>query len=427
MANEKPAATLWNRNFTILWAGLVQSYLGDAFLAIGLMWLVLDITKSPASAATVVALGGLPKLLGPLAGVLVDRTSKRLLMVGADLARGAILLGVFGLHTLGWLQVVHLYAVALALGLLSIVYSPSLRVLLPTLVPNERLPAANSALQAGLQLSSIVGASLAGVVLAAVGAPVALLIDGVTFLVAGAAISLIRFPESLLASKGLRARQVLAALWEGLRYIVGVREVLALTFLAFFINLVLSPINVILPVFSEKVLGAGVQGFGFLASAIGLGLLLGNVLAGLIGDRLAYAWMIFWGLLGMAASLAGLSLVQGLNWALAAVAILGATAPIVQVPLVTRLQRSVPQGLQGRVFATWDAVVTLSIPMAAVLAGRALAQFPVSLVFVFGAVGTMAVAMAWLATALRSATPWPRPAPSAAFAAETELPPEAGA
>jgi len=55
MLDERPAK-LWNRNFVILWVGLVQSYLGDAFLAIGLMWLVLQMTASPATAGAVPAL-----------------------------------------------------------------------------------------------------------------------------------------------------------------------------------------------------------------------------------------------------------------------------------------------------------------------------------------------------------------------------------
>jgi DHA3 family macrolide efflux protein-like MFS transporter len=393
---QSPRVTIWNRNFSILWAGLVQSYLGDAFLTIGLMWLVLEMTDSPASAATVVALGGIPKLFGPLAGVFVDRVSKRKLMIGSDLIRGALLVGVFALHLTGLLCVWHLYLIVIVLGMLSIIYGPALRILLPALVPDDRLPAANSTMQASLQVSTIVGTSLAGAVLAGVGAPIALLIDGVSFLVAAVVLWFVRFPGELCQAVGLEMRKVLGDTLGGLRFIVSAREVLTLTLLAFFLNLVLSPINIILPIFSENVLGAGVMGFGFLASAISLGILLGNVIAGIVGDRVPYARSIVIGLLGMAATLAGLSLIQSMWLALAAIAGLGMTAPFIQVPAVTHLQRSVPQKLQGRVFATWEALVTLSTPIAATLVGHALLALPVTLIFQAAALGILPITALWI-------------------------------
>ncbi|NOX63335.1 MAG: MFS transporter [Chloroflexi bacterium] len=387
---------LWNRNFAVLWAGQTQSYLGDAFLNIGLMWFVLELTGSAAAAATVLVLGGLPKLLGPLTGILVDRADKKTLMIASDVLRGALLILMYLLFLWDKLQVWHLYALIVLLSALSIIYGPSLRVLLPRLVPNESLPAANSALQASLQVSTIVGASLAGVALVAFGAPMALLIDGISFLVAAVAIALVRLPQKKEASsKTLQPSEIWRDLLDGLRYILTSREVLVLTALAFIINLVLSPVNVIFPVFSKDVLGAGVAGFGLLASTIAIGLFLGNIVVGSIGDRLHYTRSILTGLAIMCFGLVGLGFSLSLLTALLFTALLGSGVPFIQVALVTRLQRAVPPMLQGRVFSTLEAVVTLALPIAAGLAGRALMTYAVSSIFYVAAAGIFLVAVAW--------------------------------
>lgn len=400
--SQKQQTKLWNRNFTILWLGQVQSYLGDAFLAIGLMWLALEMTGSPAVGGTILALGAIPKLLGPLAGVIVDRVNKRWLMIGSNLIRGVVLIALFALHLVGWLEVWHLYLLVVILGVMVIFYDPALRVMLPTLVPDATLPAANSTLQASVQFSTVMGATLAGVALAAFGAPIALLLDGLTFLISALALCFVHFPPALLQTASLEARQVLRDMISGLRYIFLTQEVLSLTILGFFINLVLSPVNVIFPIFSKDVLGGGVKGFGFLASAIAAGMLLGSVVAGVVGDRLPHTRAILIGLLGMVVALGGLSFTQTLLPALLMTAGLGMMVPIIQVPLVTRLQRAVPQDYQGRVFGTLNALITLATPLAAALAGQALMVLPVPPIFRAAALGMLVVVGLWVCVEMRT-------------------------
>lgn len=406
---------LWNRDFAILWAGLAQSYLGDAFLAVGLMWLALEMTGSPAVAGTIMALEGLPKLFGPLAGAIVDRSNLRRLLIGSDLARGALLVAIFGLHSTGRLEIWHLYGLVVALGAFEIFYGPSLQVMLPTLVPDTALPAATGLLQATLQVSLIVGASLAGALLAVFGTPLAILLDGITFILAAAALSFVRFPSSLLRKVKLGVRQLASDLIEGFRFILGSTEVLSLTGIALLINLVLSPANVIFPIFSRDVLRGGVQGYGLLAASIAGGLLLGNALAGLVGDRVRHTRLMLLGMAGMAAALAVLSLVRTMTPALAATVALGMTAPFIQVPLVTRLQRIVPQRVKGRVFATLQSLLKLALPVAAAAAGQALTAFPVAVVLRGAAMGVAVAVTVWAAAAIsvrhRPMSPVPEEAP----------------
>ncbi len=400
----RPAAAstrrLWTRDYSILWAGMFQSHLGSAFLEIGLMWLAYEKSGSPAVVGTILALEGIPMLFGPLAGVVVDRSSKRLLLIGSDLVRGMSLLLVFFLHHGGLLQLWHLYGLVIILGSAAVPYHPSVTILLPTLVGDEALPAANSFMQVGRRSATIAGASLAGIALAVVGAPTALLIDGISFLIAAFAISLLRFKTPLLRGMSLRAGEVVRDLLEGLRFLIGTGELIALVAILFMVNLVLTPVNVIFPVFSNDVLGQGVTGFGFLAAALAVGLLLGSLLAAALGDRLTYTWAILVALLSLSALLTALSLTETLAPAFVLVTGIGMATALVQVPLLSHLQRTVPQQLQGRVFATIDSLGTLALPLGAGLAGQALLLLKVPVVFRAAAVGILSVALIWLAVVL---------------------------
>jgi DHA3 family macrolide efflux protein-like MFS transporter len=372
---------LWNRNFALLWIGLVQSYFGDAFLGVGLTWLILKRTGSPAAAATILVLQTIPKLLGPIAGVIVDRTNKLVLLVSCDILRGIGLVFMFVFYLLGIIEVWHFYVLVALLGAFTIFYGPALRVSLPVIVPQTQLISANSALQFGQQGALIIGASVAGMALTVFDAPLALLIDGISFLVTAVLLLFVRFP----ADNGQTAKIGIHEVWhdvvDGVRYIIARREVIILSLLLFFLNLILSPINVIFPVFSQMVLGAGVAGFGLLASAVSLGLLLGNVIVGIIGNRLHYTYSIIIGLIGMSVAIGALGYVQTLILALTMTTSLGMMVPFIQVPITSQLQQSVPWTHLGRVFAMLETWVMLSIPLAATLASHALIALPIGSIF----------------------------------------------
>ncbi len=386
---------LWNRNFSILWVGLLQSYLGDAFLNIGIMWLILELTGSAVIASTLIILENTPKVFGPLAGVVVDRTDKRNLLIFSDLIRGAVLLALFLLYLFHMLAVWEVYVGVAILGLFAVFYGPALQVALPRLVPPSSLTQANSLVQGGQQLAMIVGASLAGVILAAFGSDIALLVDGISFIVCGLMLFAIRFPKEP-EEGGMNVDEVLHDLKEGLRYFGRAKEVLLITAIAFVINAVLGPVNVVFPIFAKEVLGGGVEAFGFLASAVGVGMLLGNVAVGSIGDRISYVQSIAVGLVMMFLMLVALGMSRSVAMALAATSVLGFAVPFIQVALVSRLQRSVPQKIQGRVFATLGSVVALALPISAAVAGQMLEKFSVTIFFYASAVGVLAVAAVWM-------------------------------
>lgn len=387
---------LWNRDFTILWIGLLQSYLGDAFLSIGVMWLVLELTGSAVAASTIIILQNMPKVFGPVAGVVVDRTDKRALLIVSDWVRGVILVLLFFLYMLGELMAWHVYVMIAFLGMFAILYGPALQVALPKLVPDRSLTQANSLVQGGQQLAMVVGASLAGVTLVAFGAYVALLVDGLSYLLCGLLLFVVHLPKETAGATRVSIKEILGDLKDGLFYLGYTKEVLLLTVVAFAINCVVGPVNVVFPIFAKDVLGEGIQAFGFLASAIAFGLLVGNGVVGGVGDRLSFVQSIAIGLLATSITLAMLGLSRSLIPALVAAGVLGMSVPFIQVALVSRLQRNVPGEYQGRVFATLGSVVALAFPVSAAVTGQLLQVLPANTFFYISAVGILVVASIWI-------------------------------
>ncbi|MFZ5826077.1 MAG: MFS transporter [Bacillota bacterium] len=383
---------LWNRNFRLLATGLLISYIGDAFFAIGIVWLALTVTGNVLVAGTLMAVYGLPSLLlGPVAGALVDTWNKRWIMIIADGVRGLIVLAIFGLARASALPLPALYAGVLLLSLCDTLYKPSLRVLVPTLVPDAALARANSFIQGSQQFALILGASIAGLVVANLGTDVTMLVNALSFVVSALALYLVRFPDRLVQGRKVTVGSVLASTWQGVRYAAVTPDLLVIVLLAFGMNLVLSPVNIIFPVYSRDVIGAGAEGFGWLSASIGLGMVLGNLVLGTLGSRLRGPVAMALGVGTMALAFVGLGLAGALAPALACVVLLGMAAPFVQVPMVTHLQRSVPVAMQGRVFATFATVAQAAIPLGAALAGVALHALPVGRVFQAGALGLVAV------------------------------------
>ena len=184
-------ALLRRRDFGLLWAGGLISETGDWFLLVGLPVWVLQVTGSSLVTATVFLVGLLPGLVvGPLAGVLVDRWDRRRTLVAVSLAQAAFLLPLLAVDGRGRLWIVYLVmAVEAALAQLN---DPARNALVPSLVAKADLVGANALIGLNGNLARLVGSPLGGI-LGRGGRPPGLVVgDAVSFLVGAALIGLVR-------------------------------------------------------------------------------------------------------------------------------------------------------------------------------------------------------------------------------------------
>jgi MFS family permease len=187
-------ALLRRRDFGLLWAGGLISETGDWFLLVGLPVWVLQVTGSSLVTATVFLVGLLPGLVvGPLAGVLVDRWDRRRTLVAVSLAQAAFLLpllAVDGRHRL-WV----VYLVMAAEAALAQLNDPARNALVPTLVARDDLVGANALIGLNANLARLAGSPLGGLLVELAGLPGLVIGDAVSFLLGAALLGLVRRPS----------------------------------------------------------------------------------------------------------------------------------------------------------------------------------------------------------------------------------------
>jgi len=355
-----------------LWLGQIISNLGDTLNYVALVVLVFRLSHSGLAVSALVLTEIVPTLLlGPIAGVVIDRFDRQRVLIVVDTVRAVLVLVLALTHVL-W--AVYLLAALLAVG--STLFNPALQAMIPALLTEEERLAANSMAWSSGRLVQIIGASVAGGLIAWGGTTPAFLVNAASF--ACSAVLLTRL--SLPHRAGSPGRGGLGA-WvgdarDGLAYarrdpfVARFLPVQALTSLA------TGATSALLVVLATTHLHLAAQGFGWLLAAIGIGALLGPFLSnGLTRGRPLDVRLLFVPYLIRGAGDIALGLVVGLPWALVILFIYGLNTSTGMVASNTILQTVIPDRVRGRVFTlldvTWAAMRLLSLGLGGLLADRA--------------------------------------------------------
>lgn len=366
---------LRHRNFALLWSAGLISLAGDWILFIALPFYVYSLTHSTLATGGLFVAETLPRLLiGSVAGVFVDRWERKWVMVGADLARGVLMVFLLTVHSTGWVWVVFL--VSACESTISQVFNPARSAALPSLVERAELAPANSLDSLSDALTRLAGAPLGGILFGLVGLTGVALVDGVSYLCSGALIALISVslravPAAAIASVPAEAalRRMRREWLEGMRIMRDLPVIGALS-AATALSMVGQGIgNVLLVVFVKNNLHGSAALFGGLATVQGAGALLGSVamgrLAGVLLPRRVLAPSF--ALVGL--SIGALAGFPSVPVALLASLLIGVLAVASVISMRTLLQTIVPNELRGRVFGTRIALNALATTAGMVAAG----------------------------------------------------------
>jgi MFS family permease len=276
-------ALLRRRDFGLLWAGGLISETGDWLLLVGLPIWVLQLTGSSLVTATVFLVGLLPGLVvGPLAGVLVDRWDRRRTLVAVSLAQAASLLPLLAVDGRGDLWIV--YAVMAVEASLAQLNDPARNALVPSLVDGPDLVGANALIGLNSNLARLAGSPLGGILVEVAGLPGLVIGDAASFLVGAALIGLVGSPGRAPAPPAVAgpvpaaARGVAGEWLDGLRVTLGSRELrwgLVVNGLA---AVAQGIFTVLFVVFVTRELGGDGADIGLLRGVQAVGGLLGGVL-----------------------------------------------------------------------------------------------------------------------------------------------------
>lgn len=399
--------------FLRLWTAQAISQLGTQVTLLALPLaaiLVLDATATEVALLSAVEV--LPFLLFTLpAGVWVDRLPRRPILVVTDLARAAALTSIPLAYAVDALTLPHLYVVAFAMGVLTVFFDVSYLAYLPSLVERRQLGAANSKLEATRSAAQVVGPGTAGVLVDLITAPLAILVDGVSYLFSAFFVWRIRRADRREASVAPRGR-LLPQLREGLSYVLRHPYLRPLTLSTGGWNLFANIGFGIILVYAVRTLDLSPAVIGVLIAIGGAGSVAGALAAARITDRVGLGRTMVWGALGasLAQFLIPLAPRENPELVLLGSFLVGSfLGMLFNVTQLTFRQSITPERLQGRMNAVVRFMYWGPQPAGFALGGVLAAVIGLRPTLFVSAVGSTLVFLPLLAHPIRKLTVMPEP------------------
>ena len=367
-----------NRNYRYTWAGQVVSEIGDHFNNIAVFSLAVAHTKSGLVVSGVMLSRAIPAvLIGPVAGVVLDRLNRKQVMIASDLVRAVVAMAF--ILTVNRTDTWLLYVLSALLMLASPFFTSGRASILPSIATKDELHTANSLTQTTQWTTLTIGTFLGGASVMQFGYQWAFFGNSLSFLISALCIS-----RLFLAGRGFRpprsslTEAEVVRPWheyvEGLRYMRATPLILGLALINVGWATGGGAAQILFTVFGELVFNRGPAGLGTIWSFAGVGLLCGGALAHTIGRRLSFTnykrsiaicYVVHGG------SYILFSQMRSFTWALVFIALSRAGVGFSSVMNMSQLLRCVPNGLRGRVFATMESTTWSVMMISMMLAGIA--------------------------------------------------------
>ncbi|MCM0650072.1 MFS transporter [Clostridium swellfunianum] len=350
-------------DFLKVWLGQTISRFGDALDGIAFMWLMYKLTGSTLLMGSVMAVSAMPSLFGMAAGVFVDRMDKKKVMVIMDLLRGVSTAGIAVLFITDNLQVWLLFAFSFFNSICEVFSSPARSSAMQVLVKKEHYLPANSLGQASRAIAEILGMGIAAAVIGLWGVGIAILIDASTFLISAFTAAIANIEKVVSSSDKLDIPKFFKELFEGLTVIRSNLMIFINMILGSAINILLAPFNVLMPIYSDKILNSGEKGYSSMGIGIMVGTVLGSLLVGQIAHKFKKSTVIITGFLVFASNILALGLVSNMLLAVVFSTFMGVCLPLITATGMSVIQAYTPKEKMGRVTSTSQTIGLIGMPL----------------------------------------------------------------
>jgi MFS family permease len=361
------AGMMRDRSLLALLVAELVSSLGSQFTALALPWFVLVTTGSPTKMGLVFAVELVPvAVLGIPAGSLVQRLGARTSMLIADGARAPIVAAIPLLHLVGWLSFGVILVLAALVGMFSCAYFTCQRLILPAVVGEDEraLAQANSLVEGSTNITQLVVPALAGVAIAFLGAANVMWLDAGSFVLSFALVAALVMTVREVDGEG-ESGGILA----GLRYLRHDALLARASLSSLVFGFLFRILTASFPVLAYEQYHRNARVAGLLLSVMGAGQVVGSLASFRLVTRLPPLRMAAFAVVGTAAPLWLLVphvpvVVVGL-----ALAICGASIPMINAPYLGMLSVRVPNALRGKVLQSIITINQLAGPLGYVVAG----------------------------------------------------------
>jgi MFS family permease len=414
----RPPSLLRHPDFLKLWTAETISQFGTqvSLLAVPLVAVVL----LEASAFEVALLGTiefLPFILISLpAGAWVDRLRRRPILIAGDLGRALSLGSIPIAWELGVLTMGQLYVVGFITGVLTVLFDVAYQAYLPSLVERDQLTEGNSKLEISRTIAQTAGPAIGGGLIGALTAPVAIVVDSISYVVSGFFVFLIRRREPTpdrhvdehgQARAGLR-KEVVA----GLRYVLGNRYLRGIAASTGTSNLFSNILFGVFIVYAVRDLNLDAAQIGIVFGLGNVGAIVGALTANRIAARLGLGPTIVLSMLANAPGMLLIALAPSdapIPFLIAAGFLTGMSAVVYNINQVSFRQAITPIPMQGRMNATMRFIVWGTIPIGGIIGGAIATVSGVSTAIWVGALGSFLAVIPLVITPVRTLREMPTP------------------
>ncbi len=391
-----------NGNYRWTWMGQIVSEMGDHFNNVAVLSLAMDETHSGTAVAAILLARAIPAIIvGPFAGVLLDRFDRRKIMITSDLVRGFVALGfILAIrYQIPWL----LYLLSALLMIASPFFTAGRSAILPSIATDEELHTANSLTQTTGWMTLAIGAFLGGTTAAKFGYEVAFIFNSLSFFFSAFCISRLQSEKGHFraADRNLNETKI-ARPWheyrEGLGYMLKSPLILGIGLIAVGWASGGGAAQVLFTLFSEMVFKRGPEGLGQLWGTAGIGLLIGGVIGNYLGKRLsfsAYKKTVFFCYLLHGGSYVVFSQMRSWHFALLFMAMSRASVAVSSVLNWSKLLKHVEDRFRGRVFSTIETMNWSTMMVSMLAAGVASQYFSIRLIGACSGLLSSSTAIFW--------------------------------
>jgi len=373
--------------FWVVFSTQSISLLGSQIVQFSLVWWLTKASGSASVLAVASIMALLPQVfISPIAGALVDRWNRRLIMIATDslVAMMVVILAI--LYALGLVQIWHIYALMFFRSIGSAFQFPAMQASISLMVKKESLSRVAGINQALNGMVSIIAPAIGALLFELWPLQNVLMIDISTAAIAMLVLGLTRIPQPRRASGEAVKNSLYSDISDGVRYLLGWRGGLYLILMAMLVNLFFVPAFSLTAILVSKFFGGEVLQYALLESTVGIGMVIGGVGLGVWGGfkSKVKTMVLALAVAGLGSIVIGVLPPSAFLLAVACFFVVGLMLPFTNGSMFALLQTLIPPELQGRVITIVIAITSAMAPIGLSVAGPVSDVLGVQIWFIVG-------------------------------------------
>src|SRR5436305_5813183 len=375
---------LRHRNYRLFFWGQLVSLIGTWMQQTAMSWFVYELTNSKFLLGAVAAIGSAPMMLFSIwGGSLADLYPKRSILIATQTAQMIcaflLALGIWA----GFANATFIMIVAMLNGVAMGFDMPARQAFTVEMTSREDLLNAISLNSSVVNGARVIGPSLAGLMINAVGVPLCFFFNGISFIAVICGLFMMRLP---LFERRMDNLSPAEHAWNGIVYSFQHPRVRTILLLFLAIGIFGWTYMVVMPAFARDVLGRGADGFGILMSASGMGALIGALVVATFGHRFTPRKLALGGVWLFSGALLAFAFARNFHVSLGFLFVAGFGMLLFFSTTNTVLQTIVPDDMRGRVMGVWSLIFGAMIPLGSLEAGAVANWFGTPVALAIGAV-----------------------------------------